>query len=214
MGELILYGVDKYEIKLKDGLLFKYYGVDDIFKKSIVDNYFWFSDPIKDFNDPYDCNTECGVNCTEKEIYDFVKKTNQRDNSGKDETWMVNRAKQLFNNPLGREELAKKGDMLTVSQLGVCCFSKQDDILLMWSHYANKHKGVCLVFDILLDKNLFGKYPYQVEYPPEFPVYNYPCDEGKFNSYRFLAATKSKDWEYENEVRLIRDSKNPLFRVC
>ncbi|HTN19126.1 MAG TPA: DUF2971 domain-containing protein [Pelobium sp.] len=212
MRELILVGDDKIEIKLTDGLLYKYFCIDKKLKKSIRNNYLWFSDPLKDFNDPYDCNTECGIGCSEGEIYEFIKKKSSNEKLGLDEDWIRNRAKRLFSNPIESQELAKEGDLQTIAQLGVCCFSKEDDILLLWSHYADKHKGVCLVFDVLNDKELFGKYPYQVEYPKEYPIYNYPCDEGTFNSYRFLVATKSKDWEYEKEVRLIRDSENKPFR--
>jgi hypothetical protein len=31
---------------------------------------------------------------------------------------------------------------------GLLCFSESWDHLLMWSHYANKHQGICLGFDV------------------------------------------------------------------
>ncbi len=195
-------------------ILNRYHSIDedDNLKKSILENYLWFSDP-SDFNDPYDCNMECGVDCSEKEIYEFFIDMNLKQNLGFTERWMGNRTKQLFNNPSEAHRFAKDGDLKTISQLGVCCFSQKDDALLMWSHYADKHKGICLSFDVSKDKSVFGGQIFQVEYPEKYPIYNYPCDQGKFSSYRFLIATKSKDWEYENEVRLVRDySKDIIFR--
>jgi hypothetical protein len=33
-----------------------------------------------------------------------------------------------------------------VDRAGVACFSALPDDLLMWAHYADKHRGVCLKF--------------------------------------------------------------------
>lgn len=38
----------------------------------------------------------------------------------------------------------------------ICCFSISNDNMLMWSHYADSHKGICLIFDSLdIDKFTF-----------------------------------------------------------
>ncbi len=34
------------------------------------------------------------------------------------------------------------------ASLGVICFSERSDSLLMWSHYADNHNGICIEFDI------------------------------------------------------------------
>jgi hypothetical protein len=34
-----------------------------------------------------------------------------------------------------------------IDGLGLCCFSRSIDNYLLWSHYADSHKGVCLGFD-------------------------------------------------------------------
>jgi hypothetical protein len=35
-----------------------------------------------------------------------------------------------------------------VEQYGVLCFSRSWDNILMWSHYGDRHKGICLGFDV------------------------------------------------------------------
>lgn len=68
--------------------------------------------------------------------------------------------------------------------------------LLMWAHYANGHKGFCVEYDFSSD---FRK-PLR-----SFNHINYDrVDLSKDKlSITEAFATKSKDWEYENEVRLI-----------
>lgn len=69
----------------------------------------------------------------------------------------------------------------------------------MWSHYANSHKGICLEFDTLVDPEFFV-YPINVVYSEEYP--NLEFTDKKFAT--DVLRTKSKDWEYEQEVRICK----------
>ena len=42
-------------------------------------------------------------------------------------------------------------DIMTnyVNSLGIFCLSERSDDILMWSHYSNGHRGVCLQFNLL-----------------------------------------------------------------
>lgn len=68
--------------------------------------------------------------------------------------------------------------------------------LLMWAHYANGHKGFCVEYDFSSEfrKPLIS-----------FNQINYDKVELSKDSLSITEAfaTKSKDWEYENEIRLI-----------
>jgi len=109
---------------------------------------------------------------------------------------------------------AKNINNRLAKNLGVCCFSEKDDIVLMWSHYGNKHQGLCLSFDIEEDKSLFGEFPFAVEYPSTYPQFNAIREKGTGDYLKrlFLYATKSIEWSYEKEVRIIRNDGNPPFR--
>ena len=99
----------------------------------------------------------------------------------------------------------------------ICCFSKRNDSILMWSHYANKHTGVCFEFDINSTEKDMVEVNYKNE-KVEFKILsvishilaleflNKPYDSSnqKFNNEVMEPLyTKSIDWAYEQEVRYI-----------
>ncbi len=109
----------------------------------------------------------------------------------------------VFINELIREDIENKG---------ICCFSQEDDIILMWSHYALKHTGICLKFDITKDEDTFS-FPYKIDYPPQIPKFNYceyrmNTEQHKGEFVQFVFGTKHKSWDYEDEVRIVRDGSN------
>lgn len=77
---------------------------------------------------------------------------------------------------------------------------------LMWAHYANSHRGFCIAYDIK-QLEFSQKSPYDVNEmkivykmdPPSIDVTNI----GDKNFLVKMFGTKSKIWEYENEIRLI-----------
>ncbi|WP_378954886.1 DUF2971 domain-containing protein [Pelosinus sp. sgz500959] len=86
----------------------------------------------------------------------------------------------------------------TRTNSGICCFSKEKDNILMWSHYAKDHTGICLEFDY--SNPAFPpvrKVIYEENYPPINIV-----DINNKEKITDLYFTKSKDWEYENEYRI------------
>lgn len=144
---------------------------DENLKNSLIFNYIWFSDPSK-FNDPYDCNLSLKSECSYEEILKYL----EEENNGVHFSYIRKRAQNLYQNPVLRINLLKKADQQTVENLGVCCFSQCNDTLLMWSHYANKHEGVSLTFDITQDQHIFSKKLFNVEYPTIYPIHNWPTD--------------------------------------
>ncbi len=191
--------------------LHRYLAVNDKLKTSLLQNYLWFSDPM-DFNDPYDCNLEVCCDGTFEEVLNYLYDVNLASNSTMTHEQLLNRAAFLAANPDEMDRLSKAQDRDTISKLGVCCLSERRDSLLMWSHYADKYKGICLTFDVTLDSSLFGKQLCAVEYPAKYPKHRFPADVGFFSMYRLLVATKSSEWSYEYEIRLIRDNHRPPYR--
>jgi Protein of unknown function (DUF2971) len=75
---------------------------------------------------------------------------------------------------------------------GLICFSKLWDNPVLWGHYADKHRGICLGFDIpdaSLDKVTY------VDSRPSWPA----VPDEKFM--KQLLFTKFNHWSYENEYR-------------
>ena len=79
---------------------------------------------------------------------------------------------------------------------GVLCFSKTWENPVLWSHYADKHKGMCLGFDV--PDHLLRK----VEYLPKLLPLDQWVPEEETGP---LFWTKFQHWEYEAEYRRIVD---------
>ncbi len=83
---------------------------------------------------------------------------------------------------------------------GLVCFSKCWDNPLLWGHYADKHSGMALGFDVPTD-NLF-----EVKYKRDRV---YVLDRTKVREKDLkelldrLISTKYVDWQYEAEYRMI-----------
>lgn len=90
-----------------------------------------------------------------------------------------------------------------INKRGISCFSQSDSALLMWSHYSNSHKGVCLTFDMEKDEQFFN-IPYKVAYPATYPKMN-PFTDSNGKEVQLILATKSQEWEYEKEIRVIKE---------
>lgn len=87
--------------------------------------------------------------------------------------------------------------------IGVVCYSETNSNILMWSHYADSHKGLCFEFDsekrpIKQWKN-FKFHPIIYSNERKIDI----LSDGYVNSFFKLLTTKSLDWNYEKEHRLI-----------
>ncbi|HBS85671.1 MAG TPA: hypothetical protein DEA97_03890 [Bacteroidales bacterium] len=96
-------------------------------------------------------------------------------------------------------------------EIGVCCFSKSYRKFLMWSHYAKKHTGVCLKFDISKDIGIFNQESIrEIIYNKEIQfvdLNNIKNIIDLFDTYKF----KAKNWEYEKEIRVFKE-KEGLYK--
>lgn len=94
----------------------------------------------------------------------------------------------------------------------ITCFSATNNNLLLWSHYACKHTGYCLEYDISTENNiLLNLFPviYSLNKKKASDIlYNYLLNIQKEcgNLYTNFLLRKSYHWMYENEWRLIVNS--------
>ena len=82
---------------------------------------------------------------------------------------------------------------------GILCFSKNWTNPVQWSHYTDRHKGICLGFDVP-DQNLA-----KVDYVTERLSHNSNIDEDLM--LKFLT-TKFDHWRYEEEYRSFIELKD------
>lgn len=94
-----------------------------------------------------------------------------------------------------------RNDMDRISR--VLCFSQSWSNPVLWSHYADKHRGVCLGFEVpdqcLLPVSYVAS-PLELKLQLEKQL----LDHGTVGDeiVRKLLTTKFDDWEYEDEVRM------------
>lgn len=110
------------------------------------------------------------------------------------------------------------------NKCGILSLSKNVDNELLWAYYANGHKGFCIEYDIdvILESYNYGViikngrleswplvYKVDVDYQNSFPLFTLEVME-RFRVtnditeiLRCTIGTKSKNWEKENEVRLV-----------
>ncbi|MFW9876762.1 MAG: DUF2971 domain-containing protein [Candidatus Thorarchaeota archaeon] len=196
--------------KIVPDTLYKYLRIDNNFYNSILRNYIWFSDP-KTFNDPYDLNISFDFNCNEnllrKYFNSIISDPVRRKELNINDTIIEEKISEFNRNPTEFINNARENIKNIISEdYGVCCFSKNCDNLLMWSHYTDKHQGICLAYNRKIDEECFSV-PYIVDYPEKYPKVNFfECRiSNNFFLSQFLLATKSLDWQYEEEIRIIRD---------
>ncbi|QOJ24280.1 MAG: DUF2971 domain-containing protein [Gammaproteobacteria bacterium] len=84
---------------------------------------------------------------------------------------------------------------------GVICFSEQYQDPVLWSHYADGHRGVVLVFEIPDDKAIAINYqPERFKLDVDAARKRCSFEESDLNQ---LISTKFSSWGYEREIRMM-----------
>ncbi|MEJ2671534.1 MAG: DUF2971 domain-containing protein [Deltaproteobacteria bacterium] len=169
----------------------------------------WMPKP-SDFNDPFECQPKLILGLGRLGISSYLRKLENRRLSYTDETTrkrLLKEAKEkLYSDPHG---VAKNSYEQFLHNTGLYCLSEKNDDILMWSHYASGHRGLCLEFDPAIDAQFANRYLFgsslQVIYSEERPVFNV-AHIGKPREYQKALLTKSIHWRYEKEWRIIKTS--------
>ena len=160
--------------------LYKYRAWNEFTKDILVNHRMYFSAP-EDFNDMCDCLPYLPHDKIIRTPYALLGKNG-------DKLELQQRIVKVSISEFFKEFCAS---------FRICCLSKSYQSILMWSHYAENHKGMCLVFDKDKDPNFFrhaGSVLYSnVHYGMHFHNLHYAN----------ALTVKFEDWQYEEEVRLL-----------
>lgn len=176
----------------------------------------YFSCPNQ-FNDPFDSKIEYKEDMSKNELLINYKKACKRNNRPYNEQEINNLSQEKIKRIL--EERNNKGQ---TNALKIYCLSERYDSILMWSHYAHNHQGICIGIKTFLkykgytidtinnsvreDKDAptdakklltLRKCTYSSKTPPSCGLF--ASGEELFP---FLE-TKYEEWHYENEYRII-----------
>lgn len=164
------------------------------------------------FNDPWDCkphfNTDILNDQTELEKHiawsiDICRRHNH-DMSEADIAKMATTLRHDKNRTADLiSEISARVSQTNAERYRVYCLGPNATNLLMWAHYGDSHKGICLEFSLQNEVLCTAHRCEYFEAYPLIPVYtNDPVE-----NLRILLA-KSKVWEYENEYRLVAQERS------
>lgn len=189
--------------------LYKYRPWDTYTKEIILKNQFYLQ-TVNFFNDPFDCKVNFDLNnVTEKEWIETTKQVVENIVHKEFRDSLVQVMERAYKD---RENKGISEFMLDLllNKVGVTCFTISNDNSLMWAHYADSNKGVCLEFDYS-DK---GDIPFieKVIYSEDYPTANlFKNFERIGEELRRACITKRKKWEYEKEYRMIHTEKAKCY---
>ena len=155
------------------------------------------------FNDPYDCyNGLISFELVPDNYRSYVLQKYSSLISPEDMGLIINAL-----NTTSNEQMSETYRNILIedvfSHVGLCCFSEEYENLLMWSHYSDAHKGICIGLDInKLRPYIASINPVliKVKYKPDFKAAEYFVNHRQALSY--CLQTKSVLWEYEKEIRI------------
>jgi len=184
-------------------------------KNLLLYNELYLASP-KDFNDPFDCRIAPNfIDLTKKEKNDYIhdlaiSKFEECENKGLNFENVLKDFEKRFDNPV---EFQRYSEKIVYNEqdnyYGILSLSCRWESILMWSHYSDFHRGFCVGFweEKLRNTGFFGKagiVTYDTKFPEIKPkVAKTPEDiiEKTF----IQTHTKSEDWTYEAEYRLVQN---------
>lgn len=198
---------------MSDYVVFKFRAINKRLMASLINGELYFSQPSC-LNDPFDCRVD---------LLKALDNAILQSSSSNQETLKKLRDMQEFFEKVQAD----------TANVGVCSFSLQLNNPLMWSHYADEHRGVCLMYcfpetyfydtqDRILgiDRVEYGTSPLTDWFVGRAPSLGSFTDFGVDLLTKILTI-KAKPWEYEQEVRILRRTpgpellaKNYLRQIC
>ena len=156
--------------------------------------------PHSTFNDPYEMFVHVIVESTrEQRLQRFTQlAAEQAPNEAPDRRARM--AQFLLERPDSEHVARCQESIAGIRQRsGVFCFAGDPRSILMWSHYAENHQGVCLQFERMKDFPTLG-HAVRVKYGEDLPTVNWIV--GFPGNIERMLLAKHPSWEYEKERRI------------
>lgn len=194
-------------------IVYKYRSWSNIYHQNLLRlNELYLSSP-RDFNDPFDCRIPENFYQldTPEKITEYIDEFMERNTApmlqaGLDPAKQVEFLNEKLNNSLAEFQAYNEKETFERqdNNYGVLSLSGRWDSILMWSHYADLHKGYCVGLheEKIRNSGFFGRGG-NVIYASEddFPIID-PRDQNLMRKALIQTHYKSKEWTYEDEYRL------------
>lgn len=180
----------------------------DRVSKIFANNEVYFS-TIGSFNDPFEGKFKVSFDaCAEHKMAIAANRVMQ-ENPGLTEEEALQQATRRY------KEVEKHGEknLKAASQkVGVFSLTERNDDILMWSHYADSHRGICIEFKASKMHHVdMMRKAHRVTYQNALPSINFYLDTlvDKLKAY---IHTKAAHWSYEQEWRIV-DTDGPGLKT-
>ena len=209
--------------------LYKYKPIDNRNIQNLVNEIIWIPKPAR-FNDPFDCNRKLHGKTDYFKSRDlYLDAIGINEENAKKFSSLLNYFDSCKNTEDAIQEIEKElemaGDSIRMKfdkhehatnalreNMGVLSLAKKNNNILMWSHYADSHKGMCLEFsteashygckNTLKNKEFTNKVDYSDNYPSIAEMKIFDQTQSSMRQHLFLQ--KATCWGYEEEWRLLR----------
>jgi DUF2971 family protein len=173
-------------------------------ERILLHNEIYLTSPSK-VNDPFDCIVALDFDASDNDWGKFIVALSQRKKphfaQNEHEEWAEDIIKNGRQNSEEFRSQTIAGLRHTVDSAGLLCLSERNDCILMWSHYANAHTGICLEFANDDSEPFVGR-AQKVNYLPFYKKAHAIYDDSMAQIERILLS-KAKCWAYEAEWRII-----------
>lgn len=183
-------------------IMYKYVSADTAIK-IITSGLLLYQSP-QNFNDPYDAHFGMvDLKDTAKKL--FLKTFQEIMGATPSESDYVEWQDSLNNTVVSSIQTMR-------SRMGIFCGSMTNSHLLLWGHYGDKHKGVCLGFKGL-GADISGVSAAIVRYVDKIEPMAFALDMSPEDIFALVSmvCTKAKCWSYEEEVRVMKFEQNGLL---
>jgi hypothetical protein len=182
----------------------------DRFEDVVANNRIWMSD-TSNFNDPWDCRpcfdaTQLGDPVYYERQVQWLYQAARRRTPNIPEVIHKARADQLRSDRSMLEAVIDQMSQIADEirkRYRIFCLTTKPSNTLMWSHYAENHTGICLEFGC--DNTVFSG-AFKVSYAEAYPLFD--LADGDDERVLSPLITKSRDWAYEDEYRLIAQERD------
>lgn len=191
-------------------LLYKYRDWNDPFHQRLLKNNEIYLASSAQFNDPFDSSLPFRYNKDEltpdnifKKLIEVGKK-NYPDLSEPELHRMSYERQQsgVFDNDEYWKDFHPDFKKNIEDNIGICSLTTQKDNLLMWSHYARSHQGICVGFNTSKLFDAVGGKLGPVIYSKNYPILG--LFDNTLDGLTELINTKSTHWNYEDELRITK----------
>lgn len=179
-------------------------------RKDILENGFIRFTPVQDFNDPFEISPS--ITPISKKFIEYISNLNSKEakslNFNKEDykysserESKVENYRKKYESEVGKFGVLSLSSNNNINQLLTVTFPSKNDPrtnLLMWSHYADSHKGFVIEFECDFVNGMKLK---KVNYSEDRHYLTFEDIEEK--NFDELILQKSSEWNYEQEYRSV-----------